>query len=82
MTLYQLILIYVIGFLYTFCIWLIFYFRRQNKVLKKRITDLEQDMVIPLYYAISNAKNIVLLNDDRSRMENHKEEYVKKYGYF
>ncbi len=49
--------------------------------LKTRITDLDQGMVIPLYYALSNAKNIVLLNDDRNRMEVHKEEYVKKYGH-
>ncbi len=55
---------------------------QRDKESKNKISSLEQDILFPLYAAVSNAQGITLLNDDKKRMENHREEYIKKYGYF
>jgi len=61
-------------------------FENQYVQKEKQLTDkfeaIKNDLLFPLHTAISNAQGIVLLDDDKKRMENHREEYMKKYGYF
>ena len=57
-------------------------FLRQYKENNKQIDSLKQDIVVPLYTAIVNSQGIIMLDQDKDRLKNHREKYIKKYGYF